>query len=246
MTTVLGIWAHPDDEVFVSGGFMADALRKGDRVVCIHMTRGESGLNFRHGCPPETLARLRQRELKESLARVGVEEQRFFGYPDGQLAQVPRAEAVARIHDALVETRPDTILTFGPDGFTGHPDHKVLSRWVSAALSYSGNPRVLLYHAVAGRKWRDSFVAALNEFDFFWPNHPDVSPRPDVTLALDDELAAIKVEALRAHASQMKPLFDSYGDGFMRAVAATEHFDRILQPGHAIRADSRGGTELAA
>jgi LmbE family N-acetylglucosaminyl deacetylase len=43
-------------------------------------------------------------------------------------------------------------------------------------------------------------------------------------LKLDDELLDIKVEALRAHASQMQPLFDAYGDEFMRAVAATEHF----------------------
>ena len=47
MKTILGIWAHPDDEVFVSGGLMADAVRRGDRVVSLHLTRGEAGLYYR-------------------------------------------------------------------------------------------------------------------------------------------------------------------------------------------------------
>jgi LmbE family N-acetylglucosaminyl deacetylase len=106
MTTILGIWAHPDDEVFVSGGLMADTVRRGD----------------------------------------------------------------------------------------------------------------------------DSFAPPLNEFDIFWPGHPTVAPYSDVILNLTDELLAVKVEALRQHASQMKPLFDAYGDDFMRGMAAREHFR--LAPTH--------------
>jgi LmbE family N-acetylglucosaminyl deacetylase len=224
MTTILGIWAHPDDEVFVSGGLMADAVRRGDRVVCIHMTRGEAGLIDRRPCSPETLASIRQRELGASLARLGVEEQRFLGYRDGHLAQVPSAEVIARIHDAMVEVKPDVILTFGPDGFTGHPDHRSLSARVTAALDLSNHPQTRLYHAAVSREWKDSFAPPLNEFDVFWPGHPIIDPYSDVTLNLDDELLAVKVEALREHASQMKPLFDAYGDDFMRVMAATEHF----------------------
>jgi LmbE family N-acetylglucosaminyl deacetylase len=224
MTTTLGIWAHPDDEVFVSGGFMADAVRRGDRVVCIHMTRGEAGLSYRRRCSPESLASIRQRELEASLARLGVEDQRFLGYPDGRLGHVPSAEVIARLHDALVEVKPDVILTFGPDGFTGHPDHKSLAAWVRAALDLWNERETRLYHAVVSREWKESFAPPLSEFDVFWPGHPIVAPYSDVTLNLDDELLAAKVEALREHASQMKPLFDAYGDDFMRAMAATEHF----------------------
>jgi LmbE family N-acetylglucosaminyl deacetylase len=224
MTTILGIWAHPDDEVFVSGGLMADAVRRGDRVVCIHMTRGEAGLSYRHRCPPETLASIRQRELEASLVRLGVEEQRFFGYPDGRLAEVNSEEAIALIHDVFMELQPDVILTFGPDGFTGHPDHKSLSAWVTSALDRWSKRQTRVYHAAVSHDWKDSFAAPLSEFDFFWPGHPILSPHSDVTLNLDDELLATKVEALREHASQMKPLFDAYGDEFMHAIAATEHF----------------------
>jgi LmbE family N-acetylglucosaminyl deacetylase len=224
MKTILGIWAHPDDEVFVSGGLMADAVRRGDRVVCVHMTRGEAGLSYRKKSTPEMLSELRQHELEASLGRLGVAEQRFFDYPDGRLARVPSGEAIVRLQDLLAEVRPDVILTFGSDGFTGHPDHKSLAAWVTAAVRLWNKPKTRLYQAEVCSDWKKSFVPRLNEFDFFWPGYPITSARSDIALKLDAEILDIKVEALREHASQMQPLFDAYGDEFMRAVAATEHF----------------------
>jgi LmbE family N-acetylglucosaminyl deacetylase len=244
--TILGIWAHPDDEVFVSGGLMANAVKRGERVACLHMTRGEAGLSFRRPCPPEILARIRENELETALARLGVGRPRFFGYPDGCLAEVDGEEATVRIHDAMVEIQPDVIVTFGPEGFTGHPDHQALSAWVTAALSMWDTPHARLYHAAISGEWLDSFVPALNEFDFFWPRHPVVSDHADVTLHLDDELLAAKIEALRKHASQMKPLFDSYGDGFMRALVAREHFALVPEPRQQFFARCRGMNEFAA
>jgi LmbE family N-acetylglucosaminyl deacetylase len=224
MNTMLGIWAHPDDEVFVSGGLLADAARRGDRVVCIHMTSGEAGLSFGNPSTPTTLADLRRQELETSLACLGVEEQRFFEYPDGRLSQVPYDNGVARIHDVLVELQPDEIVSFGRDGFTGHPDHKVLSAWVQAAIDLWNQPRARLNEMVMSTGWRDAFVPALNEFDVFWPGHPFADAIPDVTLELDEELVDAKLKALRAHASQMTHLFDAYGDNFMRALASKESF----------------------
>ncbi len=246
MSTLLGIWAHPDDEVFVAGGLMVDAVRKGRRVVCVHMTRGEGGLSFRRPSAPEVLATIRENELGTSLARLGVEKPRFFDYPDGALAQVASAEAAARIRDVLEELRPDAIVTFGPDGFTGHPDHRVLSAWVTEALTSSNEQQTRLYHAVVSAAWRDSFVPALNEFDFFWPGHPEVCTNPDLTVFLDDELLAAKMSALRAHASQMRPLFDCHGEGLMRAMAAIEHFDLVPEERHSMIGYRRERDELAA
>src|SRR5688572_19557787 len=115
MSTILGIWAHPDDEVFVSGGFMADAVRRGDRVVWHHMTRGEAGLYFRKRCSPDLLGSIRQGELAASLARLGVTEQCFLDYPDGGLALVTGTDVVARLYETLVDVRPDVVVTFGSD-----------------------------------------------------------------------------------------------------------------------------------
>ena len=251
MTTTLGIWAHPDDEVFVSGGLLADAARRGERVVCIHLTGGEAGLSYGQPSSPETLANVRRDELEASLERLGVEEQRSFGYSDGRLPQIPRDEVIARIYDALIELQPEKIVTFGRDGFTGHPDHKSLSTSVAAALEQWNQPEARLFHAAVTAKWRDSFVPALNEFNVFWPGHPTAITDPDVTLELDDELLAAKVEALRAHASQMTPFFDAYGDDFMRALASTEHFrvcrvgqNHLVGRAEGLRRMSRSGSEF--
>jgi LmbE family N-acetylglucosaminyl deacetylase len=224
MSTILGIWAHPDDEAFVSGGLMVDAVRRGDRVVCIHMTSGEAGLYFRRPIDPDTLTDVRQHELTASLECLGVTEQHFFGYPDGALGDVPAEEAIARIYDALTVIQPDEIVTFGPDGFTGNPDHSVLSAWVSAAFKLWNGRGARVYHSSISAEWRESFVAPLNEFDMFWPGHPVAAAHSDLTVSLHGSFLDAKVEGIRAHASQMTPLFDAYGDGFMRALAREERF----------------------
>jgi LmbE family N-acetylglucosaminyl deacetylase len=224
MSTILGIWAHPDDEVFVSGGLMADAVRRGDRVVCVHMTSGEAGLYFRRSIDPDSLEDVRRHELRASLDHIGVTEQHFFGYPDGALDHVPADEAITRICNVLAIIKPDEIVTFGPDGFTGNPDHTVLSEWVSAAFKLWNKPGTRVYHSAMSSEWKDSFVAPLDEFEMFWPGHPLATNDSDLTLSLHGTFLDAKVEAIRAHASQMSVLFDAYGDAFMRALAAEESF----------------------
>lgn len=224
MRTILGIWAHPDDEVFVSGGFMADAVRRGDRVVCLHATRGEAGLYYRQAWPTRELAAVRSAELDASLARLGVDEQRFLDLPDGGLCLVPWEDMVARLHDELVEVDPDVVVTFGSDGFTGHRDHKAVAAWVSTAVRLWDKPRARVLHPVVPRAWEQTVVHRLNEFDFFLPDHPKLSAGSDIAVHLDDELVDAKVEAVRAHESQMEPLFEAYGEAFFRSILSTEVF----------------------
>ena len=230
MRTILGIWAHPDDEVFTSGGLMADAVRRGDRVVCLHLTRGEAGLYYRQVRPAQELASVRSAELDVSLARLGVSEQRFLDLPDGGLCLVPWEDVVARLHDELVDVDPDVIVTFGGDGFTGHPDHKVLSTWVSTAVRLWNRPRARLLHALVPRAWKETVVHRLNEFDFFVPGYPKFSGPNDISIHLDDELVEAKIDAVRAHESQMEPLFEAYGESFFRSILSTEVFRSGVRP----------------
>ena len=230
MRTILGIWAHPDDEVFVSGGLMADAVRRGDRVVCLHLTRGEAGLYHRQVWPACELASVRSAELQASLARLGVSEQRFLDLPDGGLCLVPWDEVVARLHDELVDVDPDVVVTFGSDGFTGHPDHRALASWVATAVRLWEKPQARVLQAVVPRAWEQTVVHRLNEFDFFLPGYPEVASRSDVAVRLDDDVVDAKVEALEAHASQMEPLFDAYGAGFFRQILSTEVYRTGVRP----------------
>ena len=84
--TVLGIWAHPDDEAFLSAGLMAAARDTGHRVVCVTATLGERGTGDPAGWPPGRLAAVRKHELRASLAALDVTEHHLLGLADGALA----------------------------------------------------------------------------------------------------------------------------------------------------------------
>ena len=79
--TVLGVWAHPDDEAYLSAGLMALARDNGQRVVCVTATRGELGTPDPAAWPPDRLAAERTRELACSLAILGVTRAPMAGVP---------------------------------------------------------------------------------------------------------------------------------------------------------------------
>ena len=91
--TVLGIWAHPDDEAYLSGGLMALASDLGSRVVCVTATRGELGTPDPETWPPQRLAAERSVELVRCLEVLGVSEHHWLGYRDGRCADVPVPDA---------------------------------------------------------------------------------------------------------------------------------------------------------
>ena len=116
--TLLGVWAHPDDEAYLSAGLMAEARRNGERVVVLTATLGDHGTSDPKRFPPACLRRLRHHELRKSLAAVGVDELRIIGFEDGTCHE---REGTATVADHIADVAPDRIVTFGPDGITGHP-----------------------------------------------------------------------------------------------------------------------------
>ncbi|WP_245617717.1 PIG-L deacetylase family protein [Nitriliruptor alkaliphilus] len=143
--TILGVWAHPDDEAFLSAGLMARAVDRGHRGACVTATPGERGTSDPAAWPPERLGRRRALELRASLAAAGVTDHRFLGYVDGTLDQADDRNGTDRIAAALAAVEPDTVVTFGPDGATGHLDHAAVSRWATRAVVGAARPPRLLY-----------------------------------------------------------------------------------------------------
>ena len=211
--TLLGVWAHPDDEAFLSAALMADARRAGERVVVATATRGEQGTSDPLSWPPDRLAALREREESRSLAALGVTEHRWLGHHDGELPEVRRAVAVDQVAGLIDEVRPDTIVTFGPDGMTGHPDHCAVSSWTTAAWRRSGHTGRLLY-ATTTESFADEFADLHDRIPVFGPGLPVRTPAHgvDLTVALTAEHLVVKGRALRAQASQVRPLIEAVGD----------------------------------
>ncbi len=229
--TILGVWAHPDDEAYLSGGLMALARDAGSRVVCVTATRGELGTPDPQEWPPDRLAGERAGELARCLEILGVAEHHWLGYRDGECARVDASAAVARLCGLIEEVRPDAVLTFGPDGFTGHPDHRAVSSWATAAFDRAARPGArLLYAAVAERRTRWN---ELNEsLGVFLDGYPLVTPahRMAVDLVLDPDTAARKVRALAAQVTQTAGLIAALGVERYTAWVGDESFAAAAAP----------------
>ncbi len=225
--TVLAVWAHPDDEAYLAGGLMALAADAGSRVVCVTATRGEHGTADPLRWPPDRLGAVRERELAASLAALGVEEHRWLGIEDGACATASPIGPVATIARIIREVRADTVVTFGPDGMTGHPDHRTVSAWATSAVRRSRTttaPRLL--YAAATAAWCDRFDALHRALGIFPPGLPPRIPEQEVAvdLVLPDDLLDRKLAALRAHASQVLPVIDALGEATFRSWIAGECF----------------------
>ena len=209
--TVLMIWAHPDDETYLAGGISALLTDAGHRVACITATRGEAGGD----------GQVRTVELEQALDVLGVSEHHWLDYPDGGCAEVDADEAVTRIRSIVDEVQPDTVLTFGPDGITGHPDHQTVSAWVDRALE-ANDARLL--HAVS----RDNVIDQTLDEDFgvYELGRPRVcaDDEIDVLLELDGAILDRKVKALLLQESQTGPLVEAVGPERFRAWVADEAF----------------------
>ncbi len=136
----MAILAHPDDESLGCGGTLAKYASEGVSVHLLTATLGERGRfhGRRFGTDghpgPEHMAALREQELRQAAAALGVREVSLLGYRDQEVDRADPAEAAARIASHLRRVRPQVVLTFGADGAYGHPDHIAVSQFTGAAL----------------------------------------------------------------------------------------------------------------
>jgi LmbE family N-acetylglucosaminyl deacetylase len=224
--TILSIWAHPDDETYVAGGVMAAAVAAGQRVTCVSATAGEQGTDDPSGWPPQRLGQVRRWEAAAAMAVLGVTDHRFLDLPDGGLAQLDPNGPVRTLAELILKTRPDTILTFGPDGGTFHPDHRTVSAWVGRAWRIAGQPGRLL-HAATTRSRLATWGEAYERWGVFMTDERPVGV-PDEALALDVALPQAlldqKIAALCAMYTQVSPSVAALGMNRFRALNAQESF----------------------
>jgi LmbE family N-acetylglucosaminyl deacetylase len=225
--TLLGVWAHPDDDIYLSAGLMAAAVEAGQRVVDVTATHGEGGSMDEERWPPASMGEVRTMELLRSLDVLGVREHHFLEGPvdiDMDTGLDPAgAEQVRRI---MEEVDPDTVLTFGPEGMTGHAAHKDLSAWAGDAFSQVGKPGARLYHAVFPRSMADEWLEKLAPFDIFRPGTPNVVADEEIDLyfELPPDLLDRKIASIKEHASQIEALYEVFGDEGFRRFMAKEGF----------------------
>jgi LmbE family N-acetylglucosaminyl deacetylase len=219
--TVLGVWAHPDDEAYLMAGTAMSAIAAGSRVACVTATAGEAGETADETrWPRADLDRIRRRELAASLEIVGIDEHRWLDLADGSLDGVAPERGVDLVATILDEVRPDTVLTFGPDGMTGHPDHVAIGAWTAAAVERLDRGTLVLA-ATNTRSWYEAWpelTAAV------FPNGgPCVDPE-DLALSVElpPDLLERKVAALLAQPSQTSGIVEAIGATAYASWVATE------------------------
>jgi LmbE family N-acetylglucosaminyl deacetylase len=220
--SLLAVFAHPDDETFRPGGTMAILARRGVRVQVLTTTRGQAGSCGEPPlCTPEELPALRERELRCACAALGIEPPILLDYQDGRLAEVHPETIIADILALMADLRPQLMLTFGPDGLSGHPDHIAIGEFAAEAYRRSADVSALYTLAVP-----QSLADALGM------RHIHALPDSAITLSINvGEVWETKMKAIHCHASQL------YTSPITRAPL--EHQRLFLGREHFVRAATR-------
>ena len=190
--SLLVILPHPDDESFPMGGTLAKYAANHIRVTLVCATRGEAGIE---GLDPEETGKIREGELRQAASALGLDEVRFLDYRDGTLSQVNAEEFIERLAGLLRDLKPDVVLTFGPDGISGHPDHVTLSARVTQAFDRATLPSSRLYYLAPSKATLQGCGVTPSQ---------EAAGGPVASIDITDYRLS-KVRAMQAHTSQNPP-----------------------------------------
>lgn len=157
----MAVHAHPDDEVFGTGGTFALLADQGVHTVLVTSTMGEEGEIVDPALDEQArtamfprLAEVRRQELQASVEALNIQELRLLGYRDSGMAGRPSNnhpqafhtavfdEAVKKLVALIRELKPQVIVTYDPFGSYGHPDHLQAQRITNIAFEAAAEPRL--------------------------------------------------------------------------------------------------------
>ena len=228
------VLAHPDDESVGCAGALALANAGGQTTRLLVATRGEAGAP--DGLVDPAFGDTREAELICAARTLGLDEVSILdGYPDGGVADEPFARLVDEIAAWLADRRPMAVITFGPHGVTGHPDHIVVgsaTRWAVEKLAESGIAPNAVYVI------SPVFDPGGNLYDLS-SEEQTASHRIEITGLADRKLAALEchasqtdtageIAALRAAIESGAPIYEGYQR--VRPIVPAPHpaFDTVL------------------
>jgi N-acetyl-1-D-myo-inositol-2-amino-2-deoxy-alpha-D-glucopyranoside deacetylase len=236
--TVLGVFAHPDDEALACGGTLARLTDGGATTVLVCATRGERGFVGEPTLVPDgDLGRVRTGELRAAAQVLGVSDVVVLDYPDGYLRWRDTAELEVEIVAAIQRYGPDAVITFDEDGLYWHGDHISIHERTAAAVSSLGADAPALYYVTMRRGVMrhviDSAVARgwSRPAGGFWGLVPDAfglhAMTPTLGLDVGDWVPR-KLAALGCHRTQMGSIspFSLLEEAEARQWLGVEYFRR--------------------
>ncbi|GAA4812269.1 N-acetyl-1-D-myo-inositol-2-amino-2-deoxy-alpha-D -glucopyranoside deacetylase [Tomitella cavernea] len=254
---LLLVHAHPDDETITTGGTIARYLAEGAEVTVVTCTLGEQGEVIGDEWAQlvaeaaDQLGGYRIMELSAALAALGGPGHRFLGgagrWRDSGMAGTPAAdhprafvrgdgaEATEQLAAVVAGLRPHVVITYGPDGGYGHPDHirahTVTMAAVERARARWDTPKV--YWTVAEDEAIAAGLADLGPVPGAWaiPDAGELPAVPASTVTAEVDISAhldAKRAALAAHATQVRVAEGgrayALSNGIAQPVVAREFF----------------------
>ncbi|MGH7475983.1 MAG: PIG-L deacetylase family protein [Longimicrobiales bacterium] len=160
--TLMAVFAHPDDERIV-GPLLARYARAGHAVYLVIATDGGKGVREHAGIPAgDSLAHARAQEARCAAEELGIQAPLLLGLEDAGLASFAN---LGRLRDELRrvfrELRPELVISFGPEGGTGHPDHRLVGAVVTEVVQggEAGMPQSLYYASLPAERMPDAPAA---------------------------------------------------------------------------------------
>ena len=202
---LLAVFAHPDDETTISP-VLARYAREGNKVFLAIATKGEKGANDRAKIPAgDALAKVRGEEAACACRQLGIEAPILFGLNDGELGAIAKPlgrdiqDVANHVEKLMSDLHPDVVITWGPEGGYGHPDHRLVSDAVTQVVQ-SSKTAVKLYYV----GFSPDQIRLVNEV---WPMkwHATDPEYLTVNVKFDKADQAAYRRALECHKSQFSP-----------------------------------------
>jgi len=195
---ILLVFAHPDDETSTAGGTTAKYVNQGYTVDLVTATGGEKGTRIEVPDGVET-ATVRAGEQLAAAAITGIRDIYRLGYIDSELEEADFSTVASKVLEVIEKVRPEVVITFGPDGISGHPDHVVIGKAATnafkKAFKHGGGLRKLYYVAIP-----ESVFASFDDGQV-----GDVITRPDDEITTEIDISGFletKIRALGKYRSQ--------------------------------------------
>lgn len=191
--TIVCIIAHPDDEAFGPSGTLYK-LSKDNDVYILCATKGQAGQDSRSESSVNLTTR-RAKELISSAKHLGVKKVYFLGFTDGTLSNNLYHKLAEKIKIHLEKLKPEIVITFEPQGISGHIDHITVSMVTTFVVKQLKFVKELWYRCLT----QEQAAARHDYFVYFPPGYP----RSEINHIVDvSDVWDVKVKAMRTHESQ--------------------------------------------